>query len=67
MNLEEFASRGLKAQQAVDELVNIARSPDADWLRRVASDADKPLTVRNAANQRLRILAKAARAATKRK
>lgn len=59
MNLDQFASRGLKAQQAVDELSTISKSTDVAWLRRAAGDADKPLGVRSAAQQRLRTLSKA--------
>jgi hypothetical protein len=58
MSLEEFASRGLKAQAAVDGLLQIEGSNDPVWLRRIAGDPDKALGERRAAERRLRILRK---------
>ena len=58
MNLDQFASRGLKAQQAVDELTQIENSNDVRWLKRIALDADRPVGARKAAEGRLRRLVK---------
>lgn len=57
MNLENFASRGLKAQAAVDELLKINDSKDVTWLRSMMT-ADYQLSIRSAAQRRLRMLAK---------
>jgi hypothetical protein len=67
MSLEKFASRGLKAQQAVDELAAIASSSDRNWLHSIATDADRPMTVRNAASRQLRVLAATARRASEKR
>jgi hypothetical protein len=45
-------------QDAVDLLAEIAGSNDSVYLRRLVDDADQPVTVRNAAQRRLRILVK---------
>jgi len=57
MNLENFASRGLKAQTAVDELTKIDESKDVIWLRSLMT-ADNQLSIRSAAQRRLRVMAK---------
>jgi uncharacterized protein YhjY with autotransporter beta-barrel domain len=59
MNLEQFASRGMKAQIAVDAATAaaIAASTDLDWLKRVVA-SDLPLSLRIAAQKRVRKLQK---------
>lgn len=55
-NLEQFADRGLKAQQNVNLLVKIAGSEDLSFLRRLMGDRDQPANVRQAAERRLKKL-----------
>lgn len=56
MNLHEVASRGMKGQVAVDELVRIANCTDIAWLRGIMANSDNQITIRSAAERRVRQL-----------
>lgn len=55
-DLANFARKGAAAQSAVDLLAKIYDSGDVAWLRSTAVDADNSITVRKAAERRLKIL-----------
>jgi hypothetical protein len=54
VNLEQFASRGLKAQQATQK--SIAESKNVEWLQALKRNSDAPYALRIAADKRLRKL-----------
>lgn len=66
MNLEQFASRGLAAQAAVDRLTYIANCTDTRELERIAADSESPVAVRSLANRQMRRLKKLANEKRKR-